>query len=305
MIRLSRMVWSPYESPAHRAAEERLLASLATLVGPEDDAEVLVTTSNRRVGADTLDVRPSTRLVVTTTSGHDHLDLPTLEAHGVAACRLPLVRRDAVVESALALILAGLHRQGTLRAAAGEGRWARAELPALAPRNLAGSRIGVLGLGVIGRRMASVLTALGAEVWGHDPAGLPPGVHAATPAELVRHCAALTLHCSLTESSRDLVDASLLADATGLALVNTARGRVLDPGAALRALDDGRLSFLGVDVFPREPWPHLDAVRSRPELVLLPHAAGYHQGLPTMVRQGIARTVRAWLDGAELPHRLC
>ncbi len=135
MIRLSRLVWSPYESPADRAAEAQLLGPLATLVGPEDDAEVLVTTSNRRVGADTLAARPSTRLVITTTSGHDHLDLPVLRANGVAVCRLPEVRRDAVVESALALILTGLHRQGTLRARASAGRWARTELPALAPRS--------------------------------------------------------------------------------------------------------------------------------------------------------------------------
>ncbi|RME28805.1 MAG: hypothetical protein D6798_01515 [Deltaproteobacteria bacterium] len=305
MIRLSRLVWSPYENAADRSAEAALLSSMARLVGPDEDAEVLVTTSNRAVDAETLDARPSARLVITTTSGYDHLDLAALADRGVAACRLPEARRDAVVETAVSLILAGLHRHGTLRARAATGRWARAELPALAPRCIRGAPVGVIGLGVIGRRMAEVLTALGAEVWGSDPAGLPPGVRPASPREMVRNCRAVTLHCSLTPSSRDLVDGPLLEQASGPALVNTARGRVMDPLAALRALDAGRLCFLGVDVFPTEPWPGMAEVRRRPELVLLPHAAGYHDGLSALVRAGIAKAVEAFLAGEEPPHRLC
>ncbi len=302
-MRLSRLVWSPYEAPADRAAERALLGKRVQVLEDGSDAEVLVTTSNLRIDRPLLDRHPSARLVLTTTSGTDHLDLDALRDRGIAAARLPEARRDAVVENSLALALAGLHRLGTLRDRAVAGRWARAELPALGPRNLRGARVGIVGLGVIGRRMAEVAALLGAEVWGLDPAGLPPGVRPASLRALVG-CDVLSLHCSLTDSSRDLVDAELLGHARDLVLINTARGRLLDVSAAVAALDDGRLAFLGVDVFPEEPWPALADVGTRPDLVFLPHAAGFHRGLPQQVREGLDRAVCAWLAGDGLPYRV-
>lgn len=303
-MRLSRLVWSPYETEADRVAERAVLGRRVDIRVDDSDAEILVTTSNRRVDGPLLDRHPSAKLLLTTTSGHDHIDLDACLERGVEVARLPEVRRDAVVEVALGLVISGLHRLGHLRARAEAGAWARAELPALAPGNLAGSRVGVVGLGVIGTRFAHVASCLGAEVWGHDPAGLPPGVRAASPAELVERCDSLSLHCSLSPSSHQLVDAELLAQARGLVLVNTARGAVVDVGAALAALDAGRLAFLGLDVFPSEPWPDMDAVGDRPGLVLLPHAAGYHRGLSGLVRDGLVRAVDAYLAGQPLPYRL-
>lgn len=303
-MRLSRLVWSPYETTADRAAERLLLSELVELAPDDADAEILVTTSNRRVDIALLDAHPSARLVITTTSGHDHVDLVASGLRGVAVARLPEARRDAVVEVALGLVLRGLHRLGTLEACARQGVWARRELPALSPCKLSGSRLGIIGLGVIGRRLAQVCQALGAQVFGADPLGLPQGVSAMEPTQMMRSCAAISLHCSLTDTSRGLMSAAMLAQAHGLVLVNTSRGQVLDPVAALAALDSGGLAFLGLDVFPSEPWPDMAAVLNRPELVLLPHAAGYHEGLPALVRQGILQAVRAFLAGDSLPHRL-
>ena len=301
-MRLSRLVWSPYETLADREAERAALAPLVHVLPDGADAEILVTTSNLRIDGPLLDAHPSARLVLTTTSGHDHVDLAALQLRGVILARLPMVRRDAVVEVSLALALAGLHRLGPLQARAAAGAWARKELPALGMRNLSGARVGLVGLGVIGRRLAQVCTLLGAEVWGHDPAGLPDGVTPASPAALVESCQVLSLHCSLSPTSRGLIDADLLARARGLALINTARGDVLDVDAALEALDDGRLSFLGLDVFPEEPWPAMARVQGRPGLVLLPHAAGFHQDLPRLVRDGLTQAVAAFVEGQPLPH---
>ncbi|NOY26533.1 MAG: hypothetical protein GXP62_11725, partial [Oligoflexia bacterium] len=300
-MRLSRLVWSPYETAADRSAERLLLSEIVELVPDDADAEILVTTSNRRVDLALLESHPSTRLVITTTSGHDHVDLIACGQRDVAVVRLPEARRDAVVDVALALVLRGLHRLGTLEARARQGVWARRELPSLSPCKLSGSRLGIIGLGVIGRRLAELGRALGAQVFGADPRGLPVGVPAMEPAQMMRRCAAVSLHCSLTDSSRGLMSATMLARAQGLVLVNTSRGQVLDPVAAVAALDSGGLAFLGVDVFPSEPWPDMAAVVERPELVLLPHAAGYHQGLSAMVRQGIFGAVRAFLASDPLP----
>ncbi|MCB9778171.1 MAG: hypothetical protein H6742_06390 [Alphaproteobacteria bacterium] len=303
-MRLSRLVWSPYETDADRLAERALLGQRVQVVADGADAEVLVTTSNLRVDATVLDAFPSARLVVTTTSGHDHLDLAALAARGIVAARLPLARRDAVVETTLGWMLAALHRTPQLGAQAAVGNWARKDLPALGMRNLGDTTVGIVGLGVIGRHLARLCGLLGARVLGHDPAGVPDDVEAATPRELVARCDVLSLHCSLTAASRGLVDAALLAPAEGLILLNTARGPVVDVPAALDALDAGRLSFLGLDVFPVEPWPDMAAVVGRPGLSLLPHAAGFHDGLPRLVREGLADTVDAFRSGRPLPFPL-
>ena len=302
--RLSRWVVSSYETEADMAAEQDALRPLVSMVGLKEDAEILVVTSRICVDESLLEHTPSARLVITTTSGHDHLDLDALRARGIAACRLPLVRRDAVVESALGMLVDGLRCIDSYRAAAVAGQWIRHQMPTLAPKTITGSRIGVVGFGVIGRRMHEVLELLGAEVWGHDPAGLPATVRPATPEEMVRRCDAVSLHCRLTADNHAMIDAALLAKARpGLVLINTARGGLLDVDAAVAALDEGRLRYLGVDVFPQEPWPQL-AVASRPGILFTPHAAGYHTGLPRMVREGLVAVVAAWVSGSALPWRL-
>ena len=75
----------------------------------------------------------------------------------------------------------------------------------------------------------------------------------------------------------------------------TARGNLVDVDAAMEGLEAGRLSALGLDVYPLEPWPRLSAAAERPELMLTPHAAGYHDGLPEALREELVATVERWL----------
>lgn len=300
-IRWSRWGRSSYERDEDLAAEAAAMAPFVETLPPGVDAEVLSVTSKTKVDAAFLDHTPSARLVVTTTSGYDHLDLVELRARGIAAARCPLVRRDAVVDSALGLMLAGLRVLGPLAAAAREGRWMRGELPALKPRTLAGARVGVVGLGVIGQKMAAVLGVLGAEVLGVDPAGVPEGVRAAELDEVLQTCDAVTLHCALTPETRGCVSRVRLERARpGLVLVNTARGRLVDLDAALDAVDAGRLAALGVDVFPEEPWARLAEAAQRPQVWVTPHAAGWHDRLPEQLRAELAATVAGWVRGEGL-----
>ena len=304
-MRLSRWHQSSYETDEAMALQRRRLSALVEVVEPEQDAEIIVVTSGRKVNAAFLDQVPSCRWVLTTTSGTDHLDLVEIRRRGLGAARCPQPRRDAVVEAALGLMIEGLRCRSVFQQRAEAGRWARAELPVLPLRTLYGSRVGIVGLGVIGRKMARVLQALGAEVVGHDPKGLPDGVQPMTPEEMVQRCVAVTLHCSLGPGSRDLFSRALLEEAgPGLVLVNTARGDVLDLDAAVEALDDGRLGFLGVDVFPVEPYPALAALAGRPDCVATPHSAGFHTGLLDAVDEALLEALRPMVAGQDPEHRV-
>ncbi len=305
-MRWSRWGRSSYERDQDLLAERAALQPWVEALPPDQDAEILSVTSRTRVDAALLDRAPSARLVITTTSGYDNLDLELLRARGLAAARLPEARRDAVVETTLAMLLGALRGLGPLQAAAREGRWTRGELPAFGLRSVAGRRVGVVGLGVIGARVAQALQALGADVLGLDPAGLPDGVAAADLETMLQTCDALTLHCDLNPSTRGLISGPRLALARPeLVLVNTARGALVDTEAALDSLRGGRLGALCLDVFPAEPCPWLSQTAALPNLTLTPHAAGWHVDLPARLREGLARAVSAWVQGSALPYRLC
>lgn len=264
--------------------------------------DVLVVTSKVRVDADLLRGTP-VRTVLTTTSGYDHIDVDGVRALGVSIGRSPLARRDAVVEHALGALI-GLGKQWPLQLQrAANGTWCRGELPSIAPLGLRGSKVLIIGLGVIGRKMARVLQALDVDVLGVDPAGVPENVQAVSLAEGLAMCDAVTVHCSLTPSSRNLLGPDELALLRAHAVVvNTARGDSLDVRAAVEAVRAGRLRGLAVDVFPAEPWPDLQQDASLPNVWLTPHGAGYAPDLGERVAREVAATFAALHEGRPLPH---
>jgi phosphoglycerate dehydrogenase-like enzyme len=261
---------------------------------PLEAADVLVVPSKSRVDAVVVQRLRRCRLVITTTSGHDHLDVAALAAAGIVVCRLPLVRRDAVVETALAMILGLTRRLGPFQAAAAAGRWERANLATYNATGL--GTVAVVGVGVIGTRMCAVLDALGARVLRVDPR-LPDGVPlrpALAEADVV------TLHCALTAENRGMLGGDALAGMrAGAVLVNTARGPLVDVPAAVAAVHAGHLAGLGLDVFPTEPTDL--AALAAPNILVTPHAAGWHPRLGELVSEGVAAAVRAWMRGEPVP----
>ncbi len=305
---------SSYERPEGLQLEARRAAALGLDYRAEPqgspasviaDAAVVVVTSLTRVGAAALDQAPGCRLLITTTSGYDHLDLDAAAARGVAVARMPVARREAVAETALAMGLSLLRGLPALQDEARRGRWARQDLPDLGMARIADEPVGLIGLGVIGRRTAELLGAMGCELWGCDPAGLPAGVRPASVPELLRHCRLVSLHCLLGRDAPPAVDAEALRGARpDLVLVNTARGGVLDLTAALELLEAGLLGGLGLDVFPREPWPGLGALAQHPRVLLTPHAAGFHPRLHVSIADELEAILRAWRAGDPIPGRL-
>lgn len=250
-------------------------------------AEVVVVPSTRRVSP--ADV-PRARLVITTTSGFENLDVEALRAAGIRSSRLPMVRRDAVVESTLALILSLTRRHGRFQGPARAGVWDRSNLHRYDARLL--RRVAVVGMGVIGSRVADVLRALGAEV-----------IEVRNGQAIPTDIDVLTLHASLTRTNHRMVDAALLsALAPGCVVVNTARGKLLDVEAAFAAVLAGHLGGLGVDVFPEEP-AALDRF-VHPDVIVTPHAAGWHPGLGQRIAEGVAEAILALQAGEPIPWAL-
>lgn len=264
---------------------------------PLEDADVIVVPSKVRIGAGLVQRLRRCRLVITTTSGYDHLDVHALRAAGVRCARLPLARRDAVVQTALGMMLSLTRRFGPLQEAAREGRWERDRLDAVGATLL--GTVGVVGAGVIGRRMMEALEGLGARVLVTDPL-LPESVSIET---LLAEANVVTLHCALNAENARMIRAETIDRMRpGAVLVNTARGRLVDLDDAMAAMRAGRLAGLGLDVFPEEPAPLANL--AHPAVLLTPHAAGWHPGLGGAIADGVSAAVSALRAGRPIPYAL-
>ena len=302
-MRLSRWGQSPYETDDDMALERCALEKHVDVCSRGEDAEIIVVHSKVPMGHAEHLRAPSVKLILTTTSGTDHIDREHFRSQGVAVARLPEARRDAVVDTTVGGLIWGMRRLGALQQRADAGTWARAELPSLAPVGLRDARIGVVGLGVIGTRVSEVLMAMGATVFGVDPSGLPLGVRASSLGWMLSECDALSLHCDLNATTHGLLDATVLAQAhRDLVLVNTARGPLMDAQVAIDMARSGRLGAVALDVFPVEPWGNMGAGVGVSNVMLMPHAAGYHRGLAQAVRDGLVRAVMAFAGGHDVPH---
>ena len=269
------------------------------------EANILVVTAGQVVRAAEMDASPRLQLIITTTSGYDHIDIDAARVRGIPVVRLPLARRDAVVEATIGMALSLLRDLPRMQIDAREGRWVRAELPDRNIQRLCDIDVGVIGLGVIGRRLIQVLTVLGTRIESYDPAVSLDPLPQLHPRDMVARCRIVTLHCRREPGAPPVIDREVLSHARpDLILINTARGSVLDLDAAWEALQEGRLGALALDVFSQEPCLYLAALAHHPRVLVTPHAAGYHEGLAETLTDELLSVLRAWLMGHDLPGRV-
>jgi phosphoglycerate dehydrogenase-like enzyme len=263
------------------------------------DADVVVAMRERTAfPRDVLERLPRLRLLVTTGAKNAAIDVAAAAELGITVSgteSLPHPPAELTLALLLALARGVVPEDRALR----EGRWQTTLGFALA-----GQRLGVVGLGRIGGRVAELGSAFGMDVVAWSPnltaeraAGV--GATAVPKEELLRTSRFVTLHLKLGERSRGAIGAAELAlmrpDAY---LVNTARAGLVDTDALVLALEAGAIAGAGLDVFDDEPLPHDHPLLSVPNTVLLPHL-GYvvEQGYDVYYGQAV-EDIAAFLAGA-------
>jgi D-3-phosphoglycerate dehydrogenase / 2-oxoglutarate reductase len=240
------------------------------------DAEVIVT-QMAPLTARVFAAARALKLVICTRGGPVNVNLRAATEHGIAVCSTPGRNAVAVAEYTLLLMLAALRRLPEAHTSLAGGHW-RSDLYAYSDSGgeIAGSVVGIVGLGEIGRRVAASVQAMGATVIAHDPyATSSDGVELVALGELLDRADIVTLHARLTPETRHMIGAAELTRIRGGGiLVNTARGGLLDYDAALGALASGHLAALALDVFPEEPVPATWRLLRARGVVLSPHLAG-------------------------------
>jgi lactate dehydrogenase-like 2-hydroxyacid dehydrogenase len=267
------------------ALEARLAQSyaLTTLADEADPAaclaahggefEALVTSAAIGVDAATLAALPRLRVISNFGVGLDKVDVACAQARGIAVGYTPDVLNDCVADIAFALMLDAARGISAADRYVRRGDWLKGPFPLA--RKVSGARLGLVGLGRIGRTIAQRSVGFEMPVRYHSrrPVDGVVWVHEPSLIELARWADFLVVITAGGPATRHLVNAEVL-DALGPDgfLVNVARGSVVDEAALVRALADKRIAGAGLDVFEDEPRVPA-ALTALDNVVLLPHIA--------------------------------
>jgi D-3-phosphoglycerate dehydrogenase len=241
----------------------------------------LVVSPAERVTAADLDRCPNLKVVVTTSVGCDNIDTAACRQRDVTVWHPTDYCSTEVADSAIAHLASLLRGVTLLDRTVSRGEWDYAAAGTL--RRFDTTRLGIVGFGTIGRKVAARALSLGMHVAAHDSVADPrsfaqSGVHRVDLEELFTTSNAISLHVPLTPQTQGLIGQRLLGLLPeGAVLVNLARGAVIDMPALLAALDSGRLAAAALDVLPAEPPTQAAPAPVHPRLVITPHAAWYSE----------------------------
>jgi phosphoglycerate dehydrogenase-like enzyme len=257
-----------------------------------------------RAPADMAASCPNLRWVQATSSGiGQFMERTTLDQSDIIFTTAAGVHAVPLAEFALTGVLYFVKELPELAQRQAARRWER-----YTTRQLAGRRVLVVGLGQVGRKVAALFSAVGAEVWGVARHAGNLGGAAVTRAadvssmdELLTGADAIVLCCPLTPETRGLLNARRLRLLpAGAIVVNVSRGPVIDEDALIEALSDGHLGGAFLDVAAVEPLPPESPLWGMRNVVISPHSASTVESENAALADIFCDNLRRWLDGQPL-----
>lgn len=219
----------------------------------------------------------SLKYIGVTATGYNIIDIEAARELGIAVTNIPSYSTDAVAQHVFAFILEVSNAVALHDKSVKEGQWERSDTfcywktPLF---ELAGKRLGIVGLGNIGRRVASIAKAFAMDVVSYSPHSRMEGVQAVDLDILLSTSDIITFHCPLNAQTRGIVcDESLSRVKPGAILINASRGPLVEEDAVIRALESARLSRYCADVLDVEPPRGGSRLAMHPASIITPHIA--------------------------------
>ncbi len=273
--------------------------------------EVMLVMAMDRFDATCIGALPDTvRTLATLSVGHDHIDLDAARSRNIAVIHTPDILSDAVSEIAILLMLCAARRAQEGERMIYDRTWTGWSPTQLLGRDVTGARLGVLGMGRIGRTIARrASAAFDMPVHYHNRSRLAADLEAgatyhATAEELLAESDFLILAAPSTPATKGFLNAERLAQLPqGAIVVNIARGDLVDDDALIAGLRSGHVAAAGLDVFNGEPEIHPD-YRALPNVFLQPHQGSSTVGTRVRMGQMLLDSIEAHLAGSNLPNRL-
>jgi D-3-phosphoglycerate dehydrogenase len=277
---------------------------------PEDELIPLLTNVDGYIaGLDfitkkVIDAAVSLKVISRYGAGVDRVDLAAAKARNIVVCNTPGANAQAVADLTLALILAAARRIPALDRKTREGQWPRST-----GIELYGKRMGILGLGAVGKAVAKRAQGFSMEILAYDPY-----INTAYAEEnhiivsdfdtLITGSDVISLHLPLTGETRRIINAGVMRRMKqGAVLVNTARGGLIDEEAAFGLLKSGHLAGLGLDAYEEEP-PGRSPLFELENVVVTPHTASHTaEAAANMAAMSVQNLIDV-LSGKECPYSL-
>jgi phosphoglycerate dehydrogenase-like enzyme len=271
----------PHFARPGQLSEDELIAALAGIKASVAGSEPYT--------ARVLDAHPQLRVIARVGVGYDAVDVPAATAHGVPVTIAPGTNHGSVAEHTFSLMLGFTRHIPARHAGMAAGGW-----PRFMSQPLRGRTLGLAGIGRIGKAVATRAAAFEMRVIAYDP--FPDtafckanGITLVSFDQLLAESDFLSLHLPFTPQTKHLINRDTLAKMKPTAvLVNTSRGGLVCEADLVPALRDGKLAGAALDVFEQEPPATDSPLRTLPNVVLTPHAAGLDiQSLGDMARSAV------------------
>jgi len=296
---LGDLDWTPLEHSGRLTVYERTPAgAVMERIG---DAGLILT--NKVILTNEMLARlPRLRYIGILATGTNVVDLAETTRLGIVVTNIPGYSTPSVAELTIGFMLELARGVGRLSADVRTGGWVRSPdfcYGHRGMRELANLTLGLVGVGAIGRSVATIAAAMGMRILGHSRSGRDtPGITMVDMNTLLSQSDVISLHCPLTPENATLINASSLSQMKPDAyLINTARGGLVDEQAVAAALATGRLAGYAADVLSREPPAPDNPLLSAPRCVITPHIAWATRESRRRLIQAAADNLAAFLAG--------
>ena len=276
-------------------------------------ADILVPTVTDRIDSRVLaQAGPRLKLIASFGTGVDHIDLDTARQRGITVTNTPGVLTEDTADMSMALVLATARRMGAGERLVRAGKWTGWSPTSMLGARVQGKRMGIVGMGRIGRALAQRARGFGLAIHYHNR----KRVHAEIERELdatywesldqmLARMDIVSVNCPHTPATYHLLSARRLKLMKPSAIiVNTARGEVIDENAMVRMLKAGDLAGAGLDVFEIEPPAVGQPLHSLPNVIMAPHVAGVTVEAVDRMSEQTARNILSALDGEPIRHNV-
>ncbi len=261
-------------------------------------ADVLLVRSETKVTPTVLESGKHLKLVGRAGVGVDNIDLAAASKQGVIVMNVPGGNTVSAAEHTVSLLMALAHNIAPADASMKAGKWDRKKFMG---SELVGKKLGLIGLGRVGREVATRAIGLEMQVIAHDPMADPEwcrlvGIRLCSVDEVIRESDFISTHVPLTDATKHMINADTIAKMKqGVRIINCARGGVIDEKALLNALNSGHVKGAALDVFESEPPTYWD-IAKHPNVIATPHLGASTEEAQSKVAVQLAEAVVEYFE---------
>ena len=249
------------------------------LEGKVKEADYLLVSGRLKINRTVLGNAQNIKMIQRTGVGLDSIDLEYIRNHDVPFYVNKGVNAQSVAEHTILLMLASLRNLVEINENTKRGIWKK-QAQGVCTHELCGKTVGLIGMGAIGRKVAGMLKAFGAEVLYNDVSKMKQedenalGIKFSTREEIIEKSDIISLHCPLTDDTRHMInDRAVNKMKNGVILINTTRGGLIDESALINGIKNGKIAGAGIDVYEKEPVDNSEVLNLQ-NVITTPHIGG-------------------------------